>query len=218
MYFNTLGPRYFNCILFNENVWIPIKISLEIVPKVRINNIPALVQMMAWYRPGDKLLSEPMVASLPTHICVTRPKWVKKYWNMLLFFCHFPTLRWSRKWNPSSHYSDVIVSAIASRLFAQPFVKIKGNIKAPCHWPLWGESNGDWWFPLTKVSNAENVSIWWRHNARKGLRGRRNKVGFAETTLSLRNIIILLWKREGIVSTDFMAISRNANAIYLLVQ
>ena len=36
-------------------------ISLKCVPKVRINNIPALVQIMAWRRPGDKPLSEPMM-------------------------------------------------------------------------------------------------------------------------------------------------------------
>ena len=48
------------------------------------------------------------------------------------------------------HYSDVIMSAMASktpasRLFAQPFVQvqIKENIKVPRHWPLWGESTGD---------------------------------------------------------------------------
>ena len=29
---------------------------------------------MAWRRPGDKPLSEPMVVSLLTHICVTRPQ------------------------------------------------------------------------------------------------------------------------------------------------
>ena len=34
---------------------------------------------MAWRRPGDKPLSEPMMASLLlTHICVTRPQWVKQ--------------------------------------------------------------------------------------------------------------------------------------------
>ena len=33
---------------------------------------------MAWRRPGDKPLSEPMMVSLPTHIGVTRPQWVKK--------------------------------------------------------------------------------------------------------------------------------------------
>ena len=36
-----------------------------------------LVQIMAWRRPGDKPLSEPMMVRLPTHICVTRPQWVK---------------------------------------------------------------------------------------------------------------------------------------------
>ena len=43
---------------------------------VRINNIPALVQIMAWRRPGDKPLSEPMMVSLLTYICITRPQWV----------------------------------------------------------------------------------------------------------------------------------------------
>ena len=41
-----------------------------------ISNRPALVQIMAWRRPGDKPLSEPMMASLLTHICVTRSQWV----------------------------------------------------------------------------------------------------------------------------------------------
>ena len=39
---------------------------------LRSNNIPALVQIMAWPRPGDKPLSEPMMISLVTHICVMR--------------------------------------------------------------------------------------------------------------------------------------------------
>ena len=68
----------FKCIFLNENVWIPIKISLKFVPKGPINNIPALVQIMAWRRPGDNPLSEPMMVGLPTHICVTRPQWVNK--------------------------------------------------------------------------------------------------------------------------------------------
>ena len=66
----------FKCISLNENVWIPIKISMKFVPKGPINNIPALVQIMAWRRPGDKPLSEPMMVSSTTHICVTRPQWV----------------------------------------------------------------------------------------------------------------------------------------------
>ena len=51
-----------------------LKISLKFVPKVPINHIPALVQIMTWGRPGDKPLSEPMMVVLPMHICITRPQ------------------------------------------------------------------------------------------------------------------------------------------------
>ena len=50
------------------------------VPKGPINNIPALVQIMAWHWPGDKPFSEPMMVRLLTHICVTRPQWVNGNW------------------------------------------------------------------------------------------------------------------------------------------
>ena len=33
---------------------------------------------MAWRRPGDKPLSEPMMVRLLAHVCVTRPQWVKR--------------------------------------------------------------------------------------------------------------------------------------------
>ena len=66
----------FKGIFLNENIWIPIKIWLKFVPKGPMNNIPALVQIMAWCRSGDKPLSEPMIVSLLTHICVNRPQWV----------------------------------------------------------------------------------------------------------------------------------------------
>ena len=66
----------FKYIFLNENVWIWIKVSLKFVPKGPINNILALVQIMPWRRSGDKPLSEPMMVSLMTHICVTRPQWV----------------------------------------------------------------------------------------------------------------------------------------------
>ena len=83
---NSLRPRQngrhlaadiFKRIFMNENVRISIKFSLKFVPKGPINNIPALVQIMAWRRPGDKPLSEPVMVSLLTHICITRPQWVK---------------------------------------------------------------------------------------------------------------------------------------------
>ena len=70
------SDNIFKYIFISENIWISFKILLKLVPKVRINNIPALVQIMAWCQPGDKPLSEPMMISLLTHICVTRPRWV----------------------------------------------------------------------------------------------------------------------------------------------
>ena len=67
----------FKCIFLNENIWIAINISLSFVPKGPIDNIPALVQIIVWRRPGDKPLSEPMMVNLLTYICVGRPQWVK---------------------------------------------------------------------------------------------------------------------------------------------
>ena len=62
----------FKWIFLNENVWISINILLKFVPRGPINNIPTLVQVMAWHHPGAEPLSEPMMVRL----CVTRPQWV----------------------------------------------------------------------------------------------------------------------------------------------
>ena len=70
----------FKCIFLNENARISLKKSFKFVPKLLINNIPALVQIMAWRRSGDKPLSEPMMVNLMTHICVTWPQWVNLKW------------------------------------------------------------------------------------------------------------------------------------------
>ena len=57
--FNTLRPRQngryfadniFKCIFLNEQIYASIKVSLTIKPKGPINNIPALVQIMAWWQ------------------------------------------------------------------------------------------------------------------------------------------------------------------------
>ena len=66
----------FKRIFLNENIKISIKISLKLVPNGLINNIPALGLIMAWRRPGDKPLLEPMMVRSLTHICVIRPQWV----------------------------------------------------------------------------------------------------------------------------------------------
>ena len=43
-----LSDDIFKCIFLTENVIILIKISLKFVPKGSINNIPTLLQIMAW--------------------------------------------------------------------------------------------------------------------------------------------------------------------------
>ena len=67
---NTLRPRQngrhfpddiFKCIFLNENIWISIKMWLKFLVKGPINNIPVLVQIMAWPRPDNKPQSEPMM-------------------------------------------------------------------------------------------------------------------------------------------------------------
>ena len=64
----------FKCIFLNENVWISIKISPKFVSNGPIINIPALVQIMAWRRPGDKTLSEPMMVRSLTGECKSCPR------------------------------------------------------------------------------------------------------------------------------------------------
>ena len=67
----------FKCIFLDENILISIKILLKFVPKGPINNIPTLVKIVDWRRPGDKPLSESVMTRLPTHICITQSQCVK---------------------------------------------------------------------------------------------------------------------------------------------
>ena len=82
----------------------------------------------------------------------------------------------ARNYIPASyinHHGDVIMvqwrlkSSSTSRLFTQPFIQaqIKGNMKAPRHWPLYGEFTGDQWIPRTKYQLRGKCIHWWRHHA-----------------------------------------------------
>ena len=95
---NTLRPRQngrhftdniFKCILLNETVWISIITSLKFAPKSQVDNIPTVVQIMAWWQPGNKPLSEPMMVSGPTRDAYAwqiGPFWqdTLKIWNVTL--------------------------------------------------------------------------------------------------------------------------------------
>ena len=120
MLVNTLRARQngrhfvddiFQCIFVNANVWIPIKISSQFVPKGPINNIPVLVQIMARRRPSDKPLSESMLVNLPTHICVTRPQWVMaSSQDDVMLRGNFPHHRVLHEGNPPATYHKLSVT------------------------------------------------------------------------------------------------------------
>ena len=55
------GTQQFQMHLFKKNDRIPIRISLNFVPRSPTDNKPALVQVMAWCQRGDKPLPEPIL-------------------------------------------------------------------------------------------------------------------------------------------------------------
>ena len=90
---NSLRPRQMDAIsqtpFSNAFSWMKmfefrLKFHWSFFPRVQLNNIPAMVQIMAWRRPDDKPLYEPMMVNLPTHICVARPQWVKTLRMMMI--------------------------------------------------------------------------------------------------------------------------------------
>ena len=124
---NTLRPRQngrqfpddnFKCIFLNKNIWISIKISLKFVPKGPINNIPALVQIMVWFRSGDKPLSELMVVSVLMQIRVSRSQWAKINYNTNLTI-----IPWKQTVRVLLTYNRV----------CRPAAITEPNILVPCH-------------------------------------------------------------------------------------
>ena len=171
---NTLRPRQngrhfvdgtFKSIFMNENVWIQIKISLKFVPKGPINNNPAFVQIMAWRRSGDKPLSEPMMVSLVTHLCVTRPQWVKSMpWLMMLHLAlpghQQPWLLWShneRKGVSNPRHLDCLLNHSFKR-------RSKKTSKLCVIGLCVGNPPVTSGFPSQMASNMENVFSWWHQH------------------------------------------------------
>ena len=134
---NPLRPRQngrhfadatLNRIFLNENVSISIKISLKFTPKGPINNIPALVQIMAWRRPGNKPLSEPMMVSLPTYICVTRPHWFNLCQSKGTLVCMFPE---TSKLKFPATYTNTLTFKLLGNFF-QNVILFSSTISSNC--------------------------------------------------------------------------------------
>ena len=74
-----LADNIFKCISVNENFCILLQMSLKFVPKGSINNMSALVQVMAWRKTGDRPLPEPWWPSSLVYMCGTRGRWVNEH-------------------------------------------------------------------------------------------------------------------------------------------
>ena len=61
LYWNIYIDELFKRIFLHENIRSSNKISLKYIPSGLNNNIPALIQIMAWHRPDDKPSFEPML-------------------------------------------------------------------------------------------------------------------------------------------------------------
>ena len=86
-----LQTAFSNTISWMKMFEFRLKFHWSLFLKVQLTNIPALVQIMAWRRTGDKPLSEPMMTM---YIWVTRPQWV----NLTLLSLEFAV----RAFKPSS--------------------------------------------------------------------------------------------------------------------
>ena len=84
-------------------------------------------------------------------------------------------------------YSNVIMGDIASQITSLTIVYStvysgaadqNKNIKARCDWRLCEEFTGDQWIPTQVASNAEKVSIWWRHYVSTLLSDRATRQGY----------------------------------------
>ena len=67
-----LADVLFKCIFMNEND------RITFVPMSPIDNMPALVQLMAWRRTGDKPLSEPMLTRFTDAYMRHKGRWVNR--------------------------------------------------------------------------------------------------------------------------------------------
>ena len=113
-------------IFVNEKFCILIKILLKSVPKGPIGNKPALVQIMAWRRIGDRPLSEPMLLHWRIYAAPEGDE----------FNAQYSAVAWV-SYRPKSP---------ATRLLAVPQLvqaNNKRNIKAQHYWSFEGRTIGD---------------------------------------------------------------------------
>ena len=176
LFINTLRPRQngcpypddiFKCIFLNENICIPMimNISLKFVPKGQINNIPSLVQIMAWRRPGNKPLFEPMMVNLVKHICITRPQWVKapgshgpgivhiSWTSTLIYQCSLIYMQhssYSQEWNhkPMNRIMYSVVGWQIAQIQKEMSLKLEEELRSYTDTLKWEPAYNKWLWSL----------------------------------------------------------------------
>ena len=108
---------------------------------------------MAWRRPGDKPLSEPMMVSLPTHICVTRPQWVNSC--QIRMQCNWYKVYFYKSKNaPNGEHDDVIKWKHIPRYW----LFVRGIHRSPVNSPNKGQWRGALIFSLVSTETIGWVS------------------------------------------------------------
>ena len=130
----------FKCIFFNKNVWISIKTTQNFVPKGSIDNIPALIHIMAWCRPGDKSLSQPMMGSLLVHTCITGPQWVNQLMQGLV--CSVMEIVWHFS-HELSHYKQGCLMGDNVQKCCSAFQLLMSR-----YFSMWNENSEGWGWGL----------------------------------------------------------------------
>ena len=92
------------------------------VPKGSINNIPALVQIIAKRRPGDTPLSEPMMVSLLTHIYISLGL------NELNHYCWLVLVDWCWDRNFRENLSCTSTDPLNSQAIKGHDIRIHGRL------------------------------------------------------------------------------------------
>ena len=95
-----------------------------------------LYRLTLWMRPRSELFRESNSLRSSLGSIVHNSRW--------------HALQWHNGRDVVSNHRRLV--CLLNHLFSR-----RKKIKAPHHWPLWGESS-------QKANNAENVSIWWRHH------------------------------------------------------
>ena len=150
---------------------------IKLVPKGPINNIPALVQIMAWHWPGIKPLSEPVMVSLLPHIYVMLPQWGKVYNINKHWRYHTCTISWAQE---ITKQQDILRLVVKMLLLKKALIclNILTNWQFLSRYSNLGNS-------VTFTVEQRNINVWFSYCLKlffghfEALFGKQNKTWFS---------------------------------------